>query len=69
MNQNMSGLGYTPAQVAQQLGFKVSSIYALLSRREMDALKVGRSRIITQNQLNAYLSRKKNLDVVIDLTK
>ena len=59
---------YTPQQVANQLGFKVSSIYALLSRNELVALKIGRNRVITQDQLNAYLSQRKSSDAVIDYT-
>jgi excisionase family DNA binding protein len=60
---------YTPQQVADQLGFKVTSIYALLSRNEMAALRIGRNRVITQDQLNAYLIRRKSSDAVIDYTK
>ena len=56
-------------QVADQLGFKVASIYALLSRHELAALKVGRNRVITQEQLNDYLARRKSSDAVIDYTK
>jgi excisionase family DNA binding protein len=68
MNQ-FNNRNYTPQQVADQLGFKVSSIYALLSRHELAALKVGRNRVITQEQLNAYLTRRKSSNVVIDYTK
>ena len=68
MNQ-FNNRNYTPQQVADQLGFKVSSIYELLSRHELAALKVGRNRVITQEQLNAYLSRRKSSNVVIDYTK
>ena len=60
---------YTPQQVADQLGFKVTSIYALLSRKELGALKIGRNRVITQDQLNDYLTRRNTSDAVIDYTK
>ena len=60
---------YTPQQVADQLRFKVTSINALWSRHELAALKVGRNRVITQEQLNAYLARGKSSNVVIDYTK
>jgi len=60
---------YTPQQVADQLGFKVASIYALLSRHELAALKVGRNRVITQKQLNTYLARRKSSNKIIDYTK
>jgi excisionase family DNA binding protein len=69
MNEINNNKRYTPQQVADQLGFKVASIYALLSRHELAALKVGRNRVITQEQLNAYLARRKSSDAVIDYTK
>jgi len=69
MNEINDNKRYTPQQVADQLGFKVASIYALLSRHELVALKVGRNRVITQEQLNTYLARRKSSDAVIDYTK
>ena len=69
MNEFNNNRRYTPQQVADQLGFKVASIYALLSRHELAALKVGRNRVITQEQLNDYLARRKSSDAVIDYTK
>ena len=69
MNEFNNNRRYTPRQVADQLGFKVASIYALLSRHELAALKVGRNRVITQEQLNDYLARRKSSDAVINYTK
>lgn len=45
---------YTPAQAAEILGMQTSSIYALISRHELDANKVGRNRYISFSQLEAY---------------
>lgn len=61
--------GYTPRQVADLLGYKVSSIYALLSRRELQASKVGRNRVISKGQLNDFLNRRSRSEVIIDYTK
>ena len=69
MNEHQNDKRYTPQQVAEYLGFKVASVYALLSRHELAGLKVGRSRVITQEQLNAYLARRKSSNIVIDYTK
>jgi len=69
MNDFSNNRKYTPQQVADQLGFKVASIYALLSRKQLAALKVGRNRVITQEQLNTYLAHRKSTDAVIDYTK
>jgi excisionase family DNA binding protein len=55
---------YTPAQVADILGMKTSSIYALISRHEIASSKVGRSRFISVNQLDTYLRNRGNKDVV-----
>ena len=60
MNKNI----YTPAQAAEILGMKTSSIYALISRHELAADKVGRSRYISLAQLDAYMKNRGNKDVV-----
>lgn len=69
MNENQRIRSYTPQQIADLLGYKVSSIYALLSRNELQASTVGRSRIISQEQLNDFLHHRKGSDVVIDYTR
>ena len=68
MKIETQGNTFTPQQVADLLGFKVASIYALLSRHELGALKNGRRRLITQAQLNAYLARRGKTDDIIDYT-
>ena len=55
---------YTPAQAAESLGMKTSSIYALISRHELSANKVGRSRYISLSQLEAYQRNRGSKDVV-----
>jgi excisionase family DNA binding protein len=54
----------TPAQAAEILGMKTSSIYALISRHELAAEKVGRSRYISLSQLEAYMKHRGNRDVI-----
>ena len=54
----------TPAQAAEILGMKTSSIYALISRHELAADKVGRSRYISHSQLETYLRNRGNRDIV-----
>ena len=60
MNKNI----YTPAQAAEILGMKTSSIYALISRHELAADKVGRSRYISVAQFDAYMKNRGTKDVV-----
>ena len=60
----MNKQSYTPAQVGEILGMKTSHIYALISRHELQANKVGRSRIITGSQLDAFIKYRNNKDVV-----
>ncbi len=60
---------YTPAQVADLLGYKVASIYALISRHELKAFKSGRNRYITQDQVNDFISSRRESDLIIDYTK
>ncbi len=58
---------YTPIQVAELLGVKPSTVYAWLSRRELEGNKVGHKRYITHQQLKNF-SEKRNSGVVIDYT-
>ena len=60
----MQSNNLTPAEVAEILGMKTSSIYALISRHELAANKVGRSRFITPSQLDTYMRNRGNKDVV-----
>ena len=57
----------THAEAAEILGMKTSSIYALISRTELAAEKVGRSRYISLSQLEAYI-RNRGSRHVIDYT-
>jgi len=52
----------TPAQAAELLGMKTSSVYALISRHELAANKVGRSRYISIAQLEAYIKNRGSKD-------
>ena len=69
MNETQRIRSYTPQQIADLQGYKVSSIYALLSRKELQASSIGRSRIISKEQLNDFLHHRKGSDVVIDYTR
>ena len=52
-------ISYTPAQVAQMLGVKTSTVHAWLSRSEMRGNKVGHHRFITPQQIYEFYSRRK----------
>jgi excisionase family DNA binding protein len=55
---------YTTREVADILGLKVSSVFALLSRGELKAYHVGRRRVITDQQLKTFQdSRMRNVEV------
>jgi excisionase family DNA binding protein len=60
----MEPITYTPAQAAEILGMKTSSVYALISRNELAANKVGRSRYISISQLEAYIRNRGSKDVI-----
>ncbi len=70
MNQtiNQTDTSYTPADIAEILGMKTSSIYALISRGYLPANRVGTRRVITARQLNHYLINRGRSDQVIDLS-
>jgi excisionase family DNA binding protein len=64
MSQTPDMKVFTPAQIAEILGLKVSSVFALLSRGELKAYHVGRRRVITEQQLKTFQdSRKRNVEV------
>lgn len=65
---NQTDTSYTPADIAEILGMKTSSIYALISRGYLPANRVGTRRVITARQLNHYLINRGRSDQVIDLT-
>jgi excisionase family DNA binding protein len=69
MNDYPRVTSYSPKQVADLLGYKVATIYALLSRKELEAGTIGRNRIISQEQLNDYLHRRNKSNSIIDYTK
>jgi len=58
---------YTTTEVAEILGLKVSSVFALLSRGDLKAYHVGRRRVITEQQLRTFQELRKRR-VEIDMT-
>lgn len=64
MNINNPVPGLTPCQVADQLGVSPSTIYAMISRKEIGSIKRGRSRFITQAHLDTFRQRRSR--IVID---
>jgi excisionase family DNA binding protein len=69
MDDIQSYKSYSPQQVADLLGYKVATIYALLSRGEMIAGREGRNRVISVEQINDFINRRRKLDQIIDYTK
>ena len=58
----------TPTQVATMCNVKPGTVYAWISRKELQAHRVGRTREISKEQLAEFLSRRR-FDVVIDMTR
>lgn len=54
----------TPEQVAERLGVKTSTVYAWISRGEMQAFKVDRRRFISEEQVNNFRQRRGGGDFV-----
>jgi hypothetical protein len=50
---------YTPTEVALLLGVKTSTVYAMLSRGEIQGYHQGRRRLITEEQLGRYRASKR----------
>jgi excisionase family DNA binding protein len=52
---------YTPLEIANMFGVKPSTVYAWLSRKELEANKLGNNRVISQSQIRQFIeSRKRN---------
>ena len=54
---------YTPSQVAEMLGVKVGTIYAMLSRGEIQAYHLGRRRVFTEAQVKQCKARRGTVEV------
>jgi excisionase family DNA binding protein len=49
---------YTPAEVALHFGVTRETIYSMISRGQLDASRFGRSRRISEAQINECLNRR-----------
>ena len=49
---------YTPAEVARHFGLTRETIYSMISRGQLDAHRFGRSRRISENQIQECLQRR-----------
>ena len=56
---------YTPNEVADYLNVSRGTIYSLVSRKEIDSVKVGRNRRFTAQQVKDYIARRQ-LVIVVD---
>lgn len=63
---NMEKL-YTPAEVAHHMGVTRETVYSMISRGQLDAFRFGRSRRISEQQIQDSMSRR--YQVVIDATQ
>jgi excisionase family DNA binding protein len=52
---------FTIRQAAHILNVSRTQIYKLIKTRELDSVKVGRSRRITESQLLAYIHKLENI--------
>lgn len=49
---------YTPSQVADYLQVARGTVYSLVSRGEIESVKVGRNRRFTADHIRHYIKRK-----------
>ena len=55
---------YTPNEVADYLHVSRGTIYSMVSRREIDSIKVGRNRRFTAEQVKDYIARRQQVVIV-----
>jgi excisionase family DNA binding protein len=58
--QDLNQTTFTPAEVANILKVKTSTVYAWISRGEIQANKTGYSRGISKTQLQAFITSRKS---------
>ncbi len=58
--QNLNQTTFTPAEVAKMLKVKTSTVYAWISRGELQANKTGYSRGISEAQLKAFITSRES---------
>ena len=51
-------LAHSPDGAAQRLGISTRSVYVLIAAGQLRSLKVGKRRLITDTELQGFLSRK-----------
>jgi excisionase family DNA binding protein len=54
----------TPEQVAQRLGVTTSTVYAWISREEIQSLKIDKRRFFTEEQIADFQQNRGNPDYV-----
>jgi putative molybdopterin biosynthesis protein len=57
---------YTPAEVADYLHVSRGTIYSLLSRGEIESLKIGRNRRFTAEQVKHYIKQRGSAAIVVN---
>ena len=57
---------YTPNQVADYLHVSRGTIYSMISRQEIQSLKVGRNRRFTREHIEDYIRNRQSV-VIVDV--
>lgn len=55
---------YTPKEVADYLKISRGAVYNLVSKNEIESIKVGRHRRFTAHQVKNYMTEKRKVDVM-----
>lgn len=55
---------YTPKEVADYLKISRGAVYNLVSKNEIESIKVGRHRRFTAQQVKNYMTEKRKVDVM-----
>jgi putative molybdopterin biosynthesis protein len=60
---------YTPAEVADYLHVSRGTIYSLLSRGEINSVKIGRNRRFTAENVREYLNQRAAVQVLPEVIR
>lgn len=56
---------FTPEQVAARFGVNRQTVYSMISRKQLDAYTFGRSRRITEKQIQECLNRRYERPIIV----
>jgi excisionase family DNA binding protein len=62
MNLNQLPILFSPAQTAKMMSISRSKVYELINNGKLNSLRIGRSRRISNNQIQTFINNLEKVD-------